>query len=370
MLRQAVRRPCHRAAVPRSGVGRWSPAWRCWVVPSSPVFAVWNLKPSPLSAPQAVARLTVTRPGGRRAAHGPTRALRCLRTVRTWCTSPGVVESSNSTCARWTVWRAGACGHRRRRAPFFSPDSQWVGFFAEGKLKKIPVTGGASQIVCDAAGALGRKLGTERRHLFCARQFLWPVAGLCQRVALLSPSRQTARRRRLVIDGHRSCREDEAVLFTSRTGPGSDEWQVQVQRVSDGERRMLVAGRITGYYVPTGHLVYVQTATGTLVAVPFDLTRLQVGAAAPVTVAEGILVGGEGAHYTLSGNGLLAYVAGRGPTSKTGPWSGWTGHGKSEPVNAPGRPYEAPRLSPDGEQVAVHDCRGKAGCLGLQPRAR
>ncbi len=65
--------------------------------------------------------------------------------------------------------------------------------------------------------------------------------------------------------------------------------QVQVQRVSSGERRMVAQGD-TGYYVPTGHLVYVQAATGTLVAVPFDLTRLQVGAAAPVAVAEGILV--------------------------------------------------------------------------------
>jgi hypothetical protein len=62
-----------------------------------------------------------------------------------------------------------------------------------------------------------------------------------------------------------------AVLFTSRTGPGSDELQVQVQRVSSGERRLLARGE-SGAYLPTGHLVYVHAATGTLVAVPFDLT--------------------------------------------------------------------------------------------------
>ena len=61
----------------------------------------------------------------------------------------------------------------------------------------------------------------------------------------------------------------DAVLFTSRTGPGSDEWDVQVQRVSSGERHMLAHGG-PGHYVPTGHLVYMQLATGTLVAVPFD----------------------------------------------------------------------------------------------------
>ena len=160
----------------------------------------------------------------------------------------------------------------------------------------------------------------------------------------------------------------QAVLFTSRTGPGSDEWQVQVQRVSSGERRMLAQGD-TGYYVPTGHLVYVQTATGTLVAVPFDLTRLQVGAAAPVAVAEGILSGGEGAHYTLSGNGLLAYVAGRSDfDDRTLVWV--DRQGKAEPLQAPGRPYETPRLSPDGEHVAFMTSGAKDRCVGPQPRAR
>ncbi len=31
--------------------------------------------------------------------------------------------------------------------PFWSPDSRWIGFFAEGKLKKTPAAGGAVQVV-------------------------------------------------------------------------------------------------------------------------------------------------------------------------------------------------------------------------------
>lgn len=34
--------------------------------------------------------------------------------------------------------------------PFFSPDSQWIGFNADGKLKKISVLGGAAVALCDA----------------------------------------------------------------------------------------------------------------------------------------------------------------------------------------------------------------------------
>ena len=104
------------------------------------------------------------------------------------------------------------------------------------------------------------------------------------------------------------------------------------------------------HYVPTGHLVYMQLATGTLVAVPFDLARLQVGATPPVAVAEGILTR-EGAHYTVSANGLLAYVPGGSPVEdRTLVWV--DRQGKADPLNAPGRPYETPRVSPDGEQVA------------------
>jgi len=38
--------------------------------------------------------------------------------------------------------------------PFFSPDGQWIGFFADGKLKKVSVLGGTPVILCDAT--LGR----------------------------------------------------------------------------------------------------------------------------------------------------------------------------------------------------------------------
>ena len=70
---------------------------------------------------------------------------------------------------------------------------------------------------------------------------------------------------------------------------------------------------------------------GNVVAVPFDLTRLQVGATAPVAAAEGILGARRGAQYTWSGNGLLAYVAGRAEIDdRTLVWV--DRHGKAEPA--------------------------------------
>ena len=47
------------------------------------------------------------------------------------------------------------------RGPFFSPDGRWIGFFADGKLKKIPVTGGAAITLCDAPSDRGGAWGDD-----------------------------------------------------------------------------------------------------------------------------------------------------------------------------------------------------------------
>ena len=43
-----------------------------------------------------------------------------------------------------------------RPAPFWSPDSRWIGFFAQGKLLKIDVTGGPAITICNADNGTGR----------------------------------------------------------------------------------------------------------------------------------------------------------------------------------------------------------------------
>src|SRR5262249_30052466 len=52
-------------------------------------------------------------------------------------------------------------GTENAEDPFFSPDGQWVGFFADGKLKKISVQGGAAYILCDAPFPRGAAWGED-----------------------------------------------------------------------------------------------------------------------------------------------------------------------------------------------------------------
>ena len=57
-------------------------------------------------------------------------------------------------------------GTENARDPFFSPDGQWIGFFADGKLKKISVQGGAAVTLCDAPDDRGGSWGDDGTIVF------------------------------------------------------------------------------------------------------------------------------------------------------------------------------------------------------------
>src|SRR5207244_10242307 len=66
--------------------------------------------------------------------------------------------------------------------PFWSPDGRAVGFFAEGKLKKIDISGGPPQILCDAVNPRGGSWGNGGFIVFSRNSgfdgiFRVPVAG-------------------------------------------------------------------------------------------------------------------------------------------------------------------------------------------------
>ena len=315
-------------------------------------FAGWNLKPSPHPTTHAVARLVL-----------PVSADEEIATDY-----PAVAVSPNGAHLVYVIRRHGIqqlhlrsldgqvnkvlAGTEDARAPFFSPNGQWVGFFAQGKLKKVPVSGGAPTIVTDAPSsfASGGSWAPNDVIYFSPgqRSGLSQVSvrdgGTPQPFTTLQPGEISHRWPQVLPGG-------EAVLFTSRTGPGFAERQVQLQRVSSGERRILTQGD-TGYFVPTGHLVYARPETGALLAVPFDLKRLKVGTVAPVTIAEGILTGPEGAHYAFSSDGLLAYVTGIDNfDDRTLIWVDRSG--KTDSLTVPSRSYEMLRISPLGTHVAV-----------------
>jgi len=140
-----------------------------------------------------------------------------------------------------------------------------------------------------------------------------------------------------------------AVLFNIWLGGTS--YQTAVLSLETGERRVLLEGGRDAHYAPSGHLIYELFGTGTLMAVPFDLGRLEiVGDSVPIL--QGVRQAPTGAvDYNFSGEGTLVYVPTGASAERRLVWV--DRQGKAEFLAAPPRSYDDPRLSPDGLKVAL-----------------
>jgi hypothetical protein len=130
-----------------------------------------------------------------------------------------------------------------------------------------------------------------------------------------------------------------------------DEARIDVLDLQNGQRKTLVAGGTSAVYAPSGHIVYARA--GTLLAVPFDVARLEV-TGSPFEVLDGVMMSSNtgAALFTLSRGGDLAYVPGRAEGGRrTLVWVDRSG--KADPLPLPPASYLYPRLSPDGQQLAV-----------------
>jgi serine/threonine-protein kinase len=209
--------------------------------------------------------------------------------------------------------------------PFFSPNGQWVGFFSQGKLKKASVTGGAVETVCDAGNGLGGSWAPDDTIYFAASSTsgIWKVpasGGMPQQVTKLDRDK--------------------------------GEVQLEVLRLDTEKRHVVVRGTRIGRYSSSGHLVYFHQGPDALMAVPFDLERLEVGSGPPITLAERVRDTSEGGEFALSDSGTLAYV----PSTPKWYESGlvWVDrNGRIEQLPAPPGAYQEPVISPDGRQVTA-----------------
>jgi eukaryotic-like serine/threonine-protein kinase len=249
-------------------------------------------------------------------------------------------------------------GHAVAFRSFFSPDGQWIAFFADGKLKKIPVQGGAPVILCDVPGFPRGGSWGDDGNIVAA--FNWGFSGLVRvpsgggaPVQVTQPSKEkgeTAHAWPQVLPG------SQAVLFTSYGTGSYDDGEIAVVSFKTGELKTLHHGGSYGRYLPSGHLVYIHQ--NTLWAVPFDLSRLELtGAPQPVLEEVNSNVSGGG-DFDFSQTGTLAYVSSKAQISF--PYSIWwlESTGQTKPLHAPPGLYENPRFSPDGKRLAFELATG------------
>jgi len=242
--------------------------------------------------------------------------------------------------------------------PFFSPDSQWIGFFADGKLKKIAVTGGAAVALCDAQNGRGGWWGDDGTIVFqpntgatigSVLQQIPGGGGKPEPSTVLSEGEVAQRWPQLLPRGR-------GILYTASTAQGSySDALIAVQPRQHGPRKVLVRGGYFGRYLASGHLVYLHDDT--LFAAPLDLDRLELaGPAVPILdhVSGSVLagVGGGSAQVAVSDTGTAAYFSG-GVTSGTLPIDWLDRAGKLTPLRSAPSDWSNPRFSPDGQRLAM-----------------
>jgi serine/threonine protein kinase len=229
--------------------------------------------------------------------------------------------------------------------PFFSPDSQWLAFFADGKLKKVSVSGGAAVILGDGALPGGGSWSSQGTIAFVPTsvspiEVVSDAGGDTQMLTHLEKGEFSHHWPEFLPDG-------KALLFTVR---GTADRLRIAARSATGERKILALGGATARYAPSGHLIYAQN--GSLMAAPFDPQRLTVTGTA-VPVVDSILQVGVTVQYTLSAIGSLAYVPGDAQAGQRKSLVWVDRKGAETPLAATVNNYLSPRLSPDGRRIVV-----------------
>ena len=240
-------------------------------------------------------------------------------------------------------------GTANATTPFFSPDSRWIGFFADGQLKKISTAGGLPMTLCAAPVGAGASWGANGVIVFAGTT----GAGL-SRVSDAGgkPEPLTQLDAQKGEFSHRWPEwlpDQRAVLYTVGTTGSWDDAQIVGQSVASGERSVLVRGGTNPHYVP-GYLVY--SRGGAIMAVPFDAARLT-ATGTPVRVLDNVVQSFDGAaQLSVSRSGSAVYVAGVFESDQRTLATVDRG-GAATPLAAPPRPYATPHLSPDGRRLLV-----------------
>jgi serine/threonine-protein kinase len=235
--------------------------------------------------------------------------------------------------------------------PFFSPDSQWVGFFAESKLKKISVQGGAPITLCDSGNGRDATWGDDGNIIAVLNNTVGLAripegGGKPELITDLREKGDASHRWPYVLPG------SQAVLFSSHNiVTDFDQANIEALSLKNGKRKIVQRGGYAPRYLPTGHLVFVHE--GTLFGLAFDPVRLEVkGAPVPLVADVAGHAPSGGGQFDFSQNGTLVYLSGK-PESSRVPFGWMRAGGKVEPFQVQAATYAMPRLSPDGKRLAI-----------------
>jgi Tol biopolymer transport system component len=229
--------------------------------------------------------------------------------------------------------------------PFWSPDGRWIGFFADGGVKKIPAEGGHVQAVASAVEDPRGGTWVGETILFGngndAIRSVPATGGPVSRVTTLDVARGEAAHRwpQILPDGVHFLYVLRAHTPDRGIYAGS----------ADGKSKKLLPVDSSGIYASPGYLLWVEG--NTLLAQAFDANRLELsGESFPLSETAGRSTTSQSAVSVSSSGRTLAYA---GPIMNRGRLTWYDRSGKALGSITPDGDYTDFRLSPDNTRLAA-----------------
>ena len=262
------------------------------------LIAVWWFGPRPAPPGQPV-RLTTLLPDGASVTRGPGLASAVAISPDGRTLVVAATDSTGQRLYRRPLDRLDAtplAGTERGASPFFSWDGAWIGFVADGRLKRVPSAGGAAVDIAAMPGpAAGVSWGPDDHIVFA-------YGGAGEMYSVSARGGNAERITSVEFAYHPDVLPDARTLLFE-----SGSWIYALDR-ANGRRTRLLQGNTPRYAL--GHILLSRGPT--LLAVPFDASRHELtGPVIPVLdgVASDASPSGSLRHYAISRSGSLAYVA-------------------------------------------------------------
>ncbi len=290
-----------------------SPGRRLWVglaaagfLAAAVIALLYAFHRPPANAPAAPVRFAIHPPPGTRFAW--------IRNQNLFAVSPdgrSIAFAARGADGRPSLWvrpiaESSAVplpGTEGAAAPFWSPDSRFVAFFAEDRLKKIDVAGGPPVTLCDISPGFPKgSWGSRHTILFsqggaAGLSLVGDGGGTPTTVLKPDPSRQEA-----TIGWPEFLPDGRRFLYIVRSGAEKQTY-ISLASLDGGATQTVAKNSSRAQYVPagsaggSGYVLYARD--GSLMAQPFDDRRMQL-------LGDPIPTGVEVWHHALTGTGAFS----------------------------------------------------------------
>ncbi len=228
-------------------------------------------------------------------------------------------------------------------APFWSPDSRFIAFFSDGQIKKVEISGGRPQVLCEAPGAFGGTWNRDGVILFSSGTGIFRVSaqgGDSAAVTKLDTDDLSHRWPYFLPDGRH-------FLFSrvAKQAPG-----IYLGSLDSANMERLLQTDNRAIFAEPGYIVFVRADE--LMAQPFDVAAMKL-TGEPVRITEQVEINGVNgnASFSVSDSSRLAYRAPNESGSFRMIWFERSGK-QLGAVGEPGN-YTVPGLSHDGRKLVI-----------------